>query len=292
MFRLSEETCADSKLRSIEIMGKKVSQASMKISKKEKNQLSSLIKVLRPKVYITDRSSFKRLVQELTGNGKTVPSPPPPSKPQTVLENVAAVTVEAHGEPVSSMETPIDASVDSIDFGDELVSFTEELNQPCNHGEPESSIYASHEASVDSLEFCNQLVSFTGEPNQPCNHGEPGSSMEIFFDASVDSFEFCNQLVSYIEEPKNQPYIHGEPESRMESVDSFEYCNQLLPFIEELNQPCNQLHFDDITSNHLSIYQHIDMLTGQDFESLILDIEQYPYSSSYSQIHKLEEVSI
>ncbi|KAH8509179.1 hypothetical protein H0E87_011083 [Populus deltoides] len=277
-------------------MGKKVSQASMKISKNEKNQLGSLIKVLRPKVYITDSSSFKRLVQELTGNGKTIPSPPPPSKPQTVLENVAVVNVEAHGEPVSSMETPIDASIDSLEFGDQLVSFTEELNQPYNHGEPESNMYTSFDASVDSLELCDQLVSFTGELNQPHNHGGPESSMETSFDASVDSFEFCNQLVSFTEEP-NQPYNRGEPESSMEtsfdaSVDSFEYCNQLVPFIEELNQPYNQLHFDDVTLNHLSIYQQIDMLTGQDFESLLLDIEQYPFSSSYSQTHMLEEVSI
>ncbi|XVE72356.1 hypothetical protein DITRI_Ditri11bG0032900 [Diplodiscus trichospermus] len=48
-------------------MGKKVNQlASTKMSKNEK-QLHSLIKVLRPKVYITDSSSFKQLVQELTG---------------------------------------------------------------------------------------------------------------------------------------------------------------------------------------------------------------------------------
>ncbi|KAB2020759.1 hypothetical protein ES319_D07G090900v1 [Gossypium barbadense] len=48
---------------------KKVTQpatASLKTSKNEK-QLHRLVKVLRPKVYITDSSSFKQLVQELTG---------------------------------------------------------------------------------------------------------------------------------------------------------------------------------------------------------------------------------
>ncbi|CAK7346665.1 unnamed protein product [Dovyalis caffra] len=200
-------------------MGTKVSQASMKISKNENNQLRSLIKVLRPKIYITDSSSFKRLVQELTGNGRTIPSPPPPSKHQTELENVAIVNVEAQGEHESGMETSLDASVDSFDI-------------------------------------CNQLVSLTEELNQPCNHGEPESSMETSFDASVHSFKFCNQLV---------------------------------PVPEELNQPYNQLHFDDVTSDHLLTNQQTDVLTGQDFESLLLDIEQYPFSSSYSQIHQLEE---
>ncbi|GMI76275.1 hypothetical protein HRI_001296800 [Hibiscus trionum] len=45
---------------------KKVSGALPKTCKKEK-QLHSLMNVLRPKVYITDSTSFKQLVQELTG---------------------------------------------------------------------------------------------------------------------------------------------------------------------------------------------------------------------------------
>ncbi|KAL7215643.1 hypothetical protein ACSBR1_027736 [Camellia fascicularis] len=54
-------------------MGKKslLVSSSKKISSSEddKKQLSSLLRVLRPKVYITDSSSFKNLVQHLTGNG-------------------------------------------------------------------------------------------------------------------------------------------------------------------------------------------------------------------------------
>lgn len=51
----------------------------MKISKQEeRKQLNSLIKVLKPKVYITDSSRFKNLVQELTGFDKKVNSIPPP----------------------------------------------------------------------------------------------------------------------------------------------------------------------------------------------------------------------
>lgn len=61
-------------------MGKKVIKQrqaliSSKISKKDHyskhqhQEFNSLIKVLRPKVYITDSSSFKNLVQQLTGNG-------------------------------------------------------------------------------------------------------------------------------------------------------------------------------------------------------------------------------
>lgn len=45
-----------------------LSSARTPVSKHEKKPAYSLMNVLRPKVYITDISSFKRLVQELTGN--------------------------------------------------------------------------------------------------------------------------------------------------------------------------------------------------------------------------------
>ncbi|KAH6775461.1 hypothetical protein C2S52_013022 [Perilla frutescens var. hirtella] len=66
-------------------MGKKSSQSSpTKISKHEKKPHlnTNLMKILRPKVYITDTCNFKRLVQELTGNRQYPPlesSPPPPT---------------------------------------------------------------------------------------------------------------------------------------------------------------------------------------------------------------------
>lgn len=57
-------------------MGKKLSEASLKISKNHQTQqqMSSMIKALRPKVYITHSSRFKKLVQDLTGNNITVRS--------------------------------------------------------------------------------------------------------------------------------------------------------------------------------------------------------------------------
>uniref|UniRef100_A0A7N0SX51 VQ domain-containing protein n=1 Tax=Kalanchoe fedtschenkoi TaxID=63787 RepID=A0A7N0SX51_KALFE len=51
-------------------MGKGVA-SSLKVSMniEKRPQFNSLINVLKPKVYITDSSSFKKLVQDLTGNG-------------------------------------------------------------------------------------------------------------------------------------------------------------------------------------------------------------------------------
>ncbi|CAI9089019.1 OLC1v1023504C1 [Oldenlandia corymbosa var. corymbosa] len=85
-------------------MGKKlISQiASTKISKNEKKNLNSLIKILKPKVYITDASNFKRLVQDLTGNRDSImPSyyvPPSIPKPVISSRQVPAVVVDIDDE--------------------------------------------------------------------------------------------------------------------------------------------------------------------------------------------------
>lgn len=110
-------------------MGKKVGQASLEVSKNER-QLLSLIKVLRPKVYITDSSSFKRLVQELTGNGSSITSPPT-IEPDVQLANVPVIDIKDQEDPESSIE----ASFASLEYSSELchqVSLSEELNQVSN----------------------------------------------------------------------------------------------------------------------------------------------------------------
>lgn len=95
-------------------MGKKVSQGSLKISKNGK-QLHSLIKFLRPKVYITDSSSFKRLVQELTGNLSSITNSPAPTKPTDLVKRVQSSNTEDLQEPESSIEGSSFASLVSPD---------------------------------------------------------------------------------------------------------------------------------------------------------------------------------
>ncbi|KAL2466685.1 vq domain-containing protein [Abeliophyllum distichum] len=79
-------------------MGKKPksTQVPMKIPRKNnKKQITSLLKILRPKVYITDSSNFKTLVQQLTGNGNSTlllssPSPSPSiSQPVDIIQDHA-----------------------------------------------------------------------------------------------------------------------------------------------------------------------------------------------------------
>lgn len=91
-------------------MGKKISPRMMKIAKniKKKQVIQSLHGVLRPKVYITDISSFKRLVQELNGNGRsTVSSSPSPDRPQTISEKFLAADLENN-----NLDVSMDAAVD------------------------------------------------------------------------------------------------------------------------------------------------------------------------------------
>ncbi|XVF71209.1 hypothetical protein PTKIN_Ptkin12aG0017700 [Pterospermum kingtungense] len=137
-------------------MGKKVlSQVQAKISKKnngEKKQINSLIKVLRPKVYITDSSSFKSLVQDLTGNG----SNPRASQllPQ-IVDRVVDVENDA-GEP--SMESSFDdASLESFQGCNNLgLSSTDEeiyYDQACYDPLPNLD-----ETNSSEYVFMNQLL--------------------------------------------------------------------------------------------------------------------------------------
>ncbi|XVE72357.1 hypothetical protein DITRI_Ditri11bG0033000 [Diplodiscus trichospermus] len=156
-------------------MGKKIlSQVQVKISKTEKKQqLNSLIKMLRPKVYITDSSSFKTLVQDLTGNGSCssrgdssqllLPSSPSPSSssslPQIVEKVVPVIDVEDdHGNPENSMDdSSLDASVESFQVCcNHSALSAEEINQgyvPLLFDDTNSSEYIFMDHQEDPLAY-------------------------------------------------------------------------------------------------------------------------------------------
>ena len=124
-------------------MGKKVinQASSLKSSKNihEKQQFNNLIKVLKPKVYITKSSCFKKLVQELTGNGNTL-SPQTLEVPK-VVESCNIIGTEFQRD----LETET-TSVENASFSPEATSYNssstsefssdallnEEFNQVCN----------------------------------------------------------------------------------------------------------------------------------------------------------------
>lgn len=116
-------------------MGRKVSQGSLKISKvdHQKHQFNTLIKILRPKVYITDSSSFKKLVQELTGNGSPTTLSPPPLEPN-MDENFPLIGTEAQSDPQTSPDD-VSISPEVTSNSPELcydALMNEEFNQVCN----------------------------------------------------------------------------------------------------------------------------------------------------------------
>ncbi|PRQ52096.1 hypothetical protein RchiOBHm_Chr2g0151791 [Rosa chinensis] len=116
-------------------MGKKVSQTSVKISKKEKKEFNSLIRLLRPKVYITDCSSFKTLVQDLTGNGSSNISITTSSSHPQQQHRVPVVDVEEYQvepERSTSVDVSTNASFDSSElWNQEMFIHDQELNQLC-----------------------------------------------------------------------------------------------------------------------------------------------------------------
>lgn len=170
-------------------MGKKLNQASYKISKDiihEKQNFNNLIKVLKPKVYITDNSSFKKLVQELTGNGnfsKTLE--------QKNVENCNIIGTEFQRDPeiesnsfnssISNEETRSNSSHTCELSFDALLN--EEFNQVCN------------ELCLDesSLFFHDSLANY-----QPLNHDqflEFQNIESLLFDVEQNSiYNFCEQI--------------------------------------------------------------------------------------------------
>lgn len=114
-------------------MGKKMMSRtcshSQKISKNhdkhKKQQLNSLINFLKPKVYITDSSNFKSLVQELTGKEKSHPdSSSPPAIPQPFEAPVMpAVVHDVEGDQTFQEDRIDEFSVDSLEESSQTLSF-------------------------------------------------------------------------------------------------------------------------------------------------------------------------
>lgn len=116
-------------------MGKKLNQASLKITKKEKQEFNSLIKVLRPKVYITDSSSFKKLVQELTGNRTSTTTSSPTPLEQKMVENSTQIEAEAlrdHTETSVEVSVSTEATTSSSHESCYTALMDNEFNQVCN----------------------------------------------------------------------------------------------------------------------------------------------------------------
>lgn len=149
-------------------MGKKLSQASVKITKKndhkkqQQQQLNSLINVLRPKVYITDSSSFKSLVQELTGNGNIPLVSSPPPHPIVLLDD--------HVLPAPVIE--IDDDVTMVGYN-------------CyQQGSPDFSSFASSELSVPTNSLTPSLDYYCS-PEELGIHHQPTTTAFNELDSSL-----------------------------------------------------------------------------------------------------------
>lgn len=159
-------------------MGRKVSQTSLKISKNDhqNHQFNSLIKVLRPKVYITDSSSFKNLVQELTGNGSPTTLSPPSLEPNIVEINSPLIGTEPQSDHDTSPEvsnSPQETSNNSPELCyDSLIN--EEFNQIYN------------QLCLDDLAFQGSVA------NQSIDHLLAYQNLEsLLFDVEPNSLYNC-----------------------------------------------------------------------------------------------------
>ncbi|KAK6918010.1 VQ protein [Dillenia turbinata] len=166
-------------------MVKRLSQLSHKVSKqdeKKKKNLNTLINLLRPKVYITDSSSFKSLVQELTGNGtKSSPSsPPPPTPPPTPIKPTILVKVP------------------------NIVDIIED-----DHLESETSF----ESWFDSSNMSNPIQSFVGvvglSPDNSSDLSNTSTTFVAMENQNSEDLEKYSELESWLLEMESFPYADG-----------------------------------------------------------------------------------
>ncbi|KAJ4849065.1 hypothetical protein Tsubulata_037810 [Turnera subulata] len=117
------------------------------VCKKEKRQFHNL-EVLRPKVFITDSSNFKRLVQELTGNnGTSSISPPPPAELAATNNGRIMGMGDQPYQQESSMESLFVEGliVDSLELCDQLCVSEEAISQVDN-----DRAYVDYHAAFDA----------------------------------------------------------------------------------------------------------------------------------------------
>ncbi|KAL1289738.1 hypothetical protein HN51_058128 [Arachis hypogaea] len=180
-------------------MGKKVSQTALaKISKinqkQQQNNFSSLIKVLKPKVYITDSSSFKKLVQELTGNNNETASTtittsfPPPLVDENLNLNFLS-TSSKEGASRNSFEMMSSLSSSSLMNNEEFKCDCDEI---CLQDMVfEDSAIADNQSLENMFTYhCQNLESLLFDDTDPNQFHDCYAQIEQQLDASIYDYEF------------------------------------------------------------------------------------------------------
>ncbi|KAK4364020.1 hypothetical protein RND71_015378 [Anisodus tanguticus] len=187
-----------------------VSQLSQKITKNSnipcnKKQLNNLIKLLRPKVYITSSSNFKTLVQQLTGN-ESIKSVKESEHPIQNLKSTDEV-IQVLDSSIQDIVHPF-ANLDKVNEG-QVYSLTE------SHQES-----ISQELAVDSWKG-SMPSSFTVHESSSQKSSSAESHQEsINQELSVDSQEGSAQSPFTVHEPFIQ-------KSSVTVSDSFIACQEM-----------------------------------------------------------------
>ncbi|KAL4349599.1 hypothetical protein AHAS_Ahas10G0058100 [Arachis hypogaea] len=157
--------------------------------KQQQNNFSSLIKVLKPKVYITDSSSFKKLVQELTGNNNETASTtittslPPPLEPLHMVDE----NLNLNFLSTSSKEG---ASMNSFEMMSSLMN-NEEFKYDCDEICLQDTVFEdSAIADNQSLEnmftyHCQNLESLLFDDTDPNQFHDCYAQIEQQLDATI-----------------------------------------------------------------------------------------------------------
>ncbi|KAL8147545.1 hypothetical protein AgCh_005030 [Apium graveolens] len=183
------------------IVQRKSSTCSNSAISHEKENLNHLVEVLKPRVYITNLSNFKSLVQELTGNEISV-SPPLIISSQS---SISSMTSQLADDQVQLMQ--------SNNF----------VDQDCYYGLQESSPERSFERSCSDIIDIPLTTSDTWDTSEELIRSTEILSNDIVFDqfhsSSFGSYEDMSLLqygdvvdYSWISEMENPfVYYHEAP---------------------------------------------------------------------------------
>ncbi|CAK7348153.1 unnamed protein product [Dovyalis caffra] len=161
----------------------------------QKQQFSNLIKVLRPKVYITDASKFKTLVQELTGNGKAtcISNSPPETTPQIIEK---APFIDIKDQEYDHHECSMETSVEGFDL--------------CNVFQTDHQVHCYN----DQQAYMHDISGFDDHMSLPMNQREEFLAYQDLESWLLSSEEPCSS--SY-----NGYYAHTQQQLNMYDYASY-----------------------------------------------------------------------
>uniref|UniRef100_M1DHH2 VQ domain-containing protein n=1 Tax=Solanum tuberosum TaxID=4113 RepID=M1DHH2_SOLTU len=211
-----------------------------------KKQLNNLIKLLKPKVYITSCSNFKNLVQQLTGNGSINPISSVHHESTVILHPTQ--NLKAMGEVNQDIMNPYENTdkINDVQTYSQIESYQESINQDSSEGSMLLP-FTIHESE-------GQAHSMTESHQQSINQELSVDSLEGGMPSSFTTIHESSIQKSSITD--SQEMIFSEEYKKMESwlleidtCSNYHHYEGNVPLVQEQVSLCD--NYDSYLSNIL-----------------------------------------